>query len=105
MKNKAADIQGSVNNLAAEIPTVSHDGRIAVHAGGRVADNYREIKKGEVLLDLYHVVTEPNRRGGMGLVYQVHHKDWKIDLAMKQPKAKFFNTEQQKKDFKAECEQ
>jgi WD40 repeat protein len=104
MKKKAIDNQKNAVNPVAEIPTAADPNRIGVHSRDIRTDKNVEIKKGEVLLDLYHVVSEPNSKGGMGLVYKVHHKDWKIDLAMKQPKSKFFNTDQQKKDFKEECE-
>jgi len=40
----------------------------------------------------------------MGLVYRVHHRGWNIDLAVKSPRPKFFQTKAQKTDFTRECE-
>jgi WD40 repeat protein/serine/threonine protein kinase len=40
---------------------------------------------GQVILDLYEV-TRLLGEGGMGKVYQVHHRGWNIDLAVKSPK-------------------
>ena len=62
-----------------------------------------ELKKGDSLLNLYRIESDPIRTGGMGLVYRVHHTRWKVDLAMKQPKAKFFQTEEHKEIFMKEC--
>ncbi len=40
----------------------------------------------------------------MGKVFRVHHTTWNVDLAMKQPHAKLFETEAQKQNFIRECE-
>ena len=40
---------------------------------------------GDVILDLYEV-KDVFTGGGMGLVYRVHHRGWKIDLAVKSPR-------------------
>jgi len=56
-----------------------------------------------VILDLYEV-KQIHEGGGMGLVYRVHHRGWNIDLAVKSPRAKYFQTEQQKETFVRECE-
>ena len=42
-------------------------------------------KPGEVILGLYEVKGTLGE-GGMGTVYQVHHKSWNTDLAVKSPK-------------------
>jgi len=39
---------------------------------------------GDLILDLYEVKGELGK-GGMGVVYRVHHRQWKIDLAVKTP--------------------
>lgn len=57
----------------------------------------------DVILDLYEV-KHIHSTGGMGLVYRVHHRNWNIDLAVKSPRAGFFETEEQKDDFVNECE-
>ncbi len=58
---------------------------------------------GDVILDLYEV-KQIHEGGGMGLVYRVHHRGWNTDLALKSPRADFFQTEEQKDDFIRECE-
>ncbi len=58
---------------------------------------------GDVILDLYEV-KHIHKTGGMGLVYRVHHRNWNIDLAVKSPRADFFETEADKDDFISECE-
>jgi WD40 repeat protein/serine/threonine protein kinase len=39
---------------------------------------------GDVILDLYEVKGELGK-GGMGVVYRVHHRQWNMDLAVKTP--------------------
>jgi len=56
-----------------------------------------------ILLGLYEV-RGVHRGGGMGLVYRVHHSKWNIDLALKQPRAKYFRTPDQIQAFRAECD-
>ena len=63
-----------------------------------------ELKQGDKILDLYTVESAPNRKGGMGLVYKVHHTGWNVDLALKQPNASYFQREAHKEAFKRECE-
>ncbi len=58
---------------------------------------------GQTLLDTYEVVGKLGE-GGMGLVYQVHHKSWNMDLAVKQPKASLFATLKGKENFIREAE-
>ncbi len=60
-------------------------------------------KPGDVILDLYEV-REVFTSGGRGLVYRVHHRGWKIDLAVKCPRTEFFQSEQDKADFENEAE-
>ncbi len=48
------------------------------------ADVPLEWKVGDVILDLYEVKGELGK-GGMGVVYRVHHRQWNIDLAVKTP--------------------
>ena len=61
------------------------------------------IEKGATLLNTYRVESD-EIRGGMGKVWRVHHLSWNTDLAMKQPQAKAFLTEQHKENFVRECE-
>ena len=58
---------------------------------------------GDVILDLYEVTGELGE-GGMGKVYQVHHKNWNLDLAVKSPHPHAFKTDVQKENFVRECE-
>jgi serine/threonine protein kinase len=62
-----------------------------------------EWKVGDVILDLYEV-RHVHEGGGMGLVYRVHHRGWKVDLAVKSPRRDYFKTEVQKENFTRECE-
>ncbi|MGI6105763.1 MAG: protein kinase domain-containing protein [Raoultibacter sp.] len=61
------------------------------------------IEKDALLLDIYRVVSSAIV-GGMGKVWRVHHSDWDIDLAMKQPKAELFQNQQHRDAFTQECE-
>jgi len=62
-----------------------------------------EWNAGDVILDLYEV-KQVHEAGAMELVYRVHHRNWNIDLALKSPRAEFFETEAQKEDFVREAE-
>ena len=62
-----------------------------------------DIRKGETLLETYHVESDAFE-GGMGAVWRVHHTGWDVDLALKRPKSSAFRTEKQKKNFTGECE-
>jgi len=59
--------------------------------------------KGDTLLDLYRIESDP-KIGGMGRVFRVHHTRWNVDLAMKQPRLELFQTERQKEAFIHECD-
>ncbi len=65
-------------------------------------------KVGEVILDVYEVkkLSEDSHfaKGGMGLVYRVHHRGWDLDLAVKCPQPRKLVREQAKRDFERECE-
>jgi len=67
-----------------------------------LSDITAEWQPGQVLLDTYEVKGKLGE-GGMGKVYRVHHKSWNIDLAVKQPKAEVFVTQQGKRDFVREA--
>jgi WD40 repeat protein len=67
------------------------------------ADVALEWNIGDVSLDLYEV-KGIHKGGGMGLVYRVSHRGWNIDLAVKSPRADYFQTEEQKENFVRECE-
>lgn len=57
---------------------------------------------GDVILNRYEV-RERFEGGGMGLVYRVYHREWKIDLAVKAPRALFFQSNEQMEDFEYEA--
>jgi len=57
---------------------------------------------GDVILDKYEV-KEIFTGGGMGLVYRIYHRDWNIELAVKSPRAEYFETYTQKDNFIREC--
>lgn len=65
-------------------------------------------KVGDVILDVYEVkkLSEQSHfaKGGMGLVYRVHHRGWDLDLAVKCPQPRKLVREQAKRDFERECE-
>ena len=58
--------------------------------------------KGKTILDTYTVESDPIH-GGMGSVWRVHHSGWNVDLAMKRPQARLFQSEAQKENFIEEC--
>jgi WD40 repeat protein/serine/threonine protein kinase len=60
-------------------------------------------KSSDVILEQYEV-TGILGQGGMGTVYQVYHRGWKTDLAMKTPKAEVFTNEGGKANFIREAE-
>ncbi|MCB1279258.1 serine/threonine-protein kinase, partial [Prosthecobacter sp.] len=62
-----------------------------------------EWQVGDVILNRYEV-RDRFEGGGMGLVYRVYHRDWNMELAVKAPRAEFFQTDSQKKDFEREAE-
>ena len=61
-------------------------------------------QKNKILLDIYRIVSDEDLGGGCGQVFRVHHLEWDVDLAMKQPKREMFLTEKHKRTFKNECE-
>lgn len=64
-----------------------------------------QIRKGDLILDTYHVEDEAIH-GGMGSVWRVHHQLWDTDLAMKRPQPRFFAEagEKRRTEFIAECD-
>ncbi|MBF0518658.1 MAG: protein kinase [Nitrospirae bacterium] len=60
-------------------------------------------KEGDVILDLYEVKSVLGQ-GGMGIVYKVYHKEWKVDLAMKNPLPKQFDKPKAIENFEREAE-
>jgi len=60
-------------------------------------------KIGDIILDLYEV-QEAYTGGGMGVVYKVYNRNWHIPLAVKSPRAEFFESQVQKDNFIRECE-
>ncbi len=61
-------------------------------------------QKGASILGTYRVESDAIESGGMGRVWCVHHTGWNVDLAMKQPRAKFFTGEDSKQNFIRECD-
>src|SRR5258708_281889 len=80
-------------------PVVNHAQNIAAAE----AEVRSEWKVGDVILGLYEV-KQIHEGGGMGLVYRVHHRGWNTDLAVKSPRANFFQNDTQKENFTLECE-
>lgn len=62
-----------------------------------------EWKEGEVILGVYEVKRLLGR-GGMGSVYQVHHRGWDVDLAVKWPKPEAIASRRGADLFERECE-
>lgn len=62
-----------------------------------------EWRVGDVILDLYEV-TGILGQGGMGRVYQVHHKGWNTDLAVKSPLPSWLETKGAAENLMRECE-
>jgi predicted Zn finger-like uncharacterized protein len=60
-------------------------------------------KPGEVILGLYSVI-ELIGEGGMGTVHRVHHRGWKIDLAVKSPRPSALADEKSRGLFQREAE-
>jgi WD40 repeat protein/serine/threonine protein kinase len=58
---------------------------------------------GDVVHDLYEV-KQVYTGGGMGLVYRVHHRNWDIDLAIKSPRQRYFQTQDHRDAFIREAE-
>jgi WD40 repeat protein/serine/threonine protein kinase len=61
-----------------------------------------EFYTGQMLAGLYRVESKPIK-GGMGMVYRVHHNDWNVALAMKRPYERLFTSEKARRQFIEEC--
>ncbi len=72
--------------------------------GSATDDTDRCYQKGASILGTYRVESDAIESGGMGRVWRVHHTLWNVDLAMKQPRAKFFTGEDSKQNFIRECD-
>ncbi|MDR1162128.1 MAG: serine/threonine protein kinase, partial [Tannerellaceae bacterium] len=88
--------------------TTHHQALTQATYGATVGDNAvpaadTPIEKGNTLLDLYKVESDPIV-GGMGRVFRIRHTGWNTDLAMKQPKRELFQNEAQKQAFIHECD-
>ena len=67
------------------------------------AERVSDWRRGEVVLGLYEV--RGKTRGGMGVVYRMHHLVWGIDLAVKVPRAALLqHSPQSLRDFETEAE-
>jgi len=93
-------VQSQAAQSAPEPPLESPRAGRQFEAEDQVPDVWQP---GDVILDLYEV-RRVFKSGGMGLVYQVHHRGWNLPLAVKCPRAKFFETEQDKQNFEREAE-
>jgi serine/threonine protein kinase len=62
-----------------------------------------EWQVGDVILNRYEV-RQKFEGGGMGMVYRVYHREWDMELAVKAPRADFFQTTEQKENFEREAE-
>src|SRR3990170_8673704 len=62
-----------------------------------------EWRVGDVILDTYEV-KKVITSGGMAFVYQVHHPDWDLDLAVKSPKLPLTDAEGAIDNFIREAE-
>jgi serine/threonine protein kinase len=60
-------------------------------------------EQGDLLMELYEVKDELGK-GGMGVVYLVHHRGWGRDLAVKCPSEKLVKDETWLHQFEHECE-
>lgn len=58
---------------------------------------------GDLLMEMYEV-REVIGRGGMGVVYRVHHRGWDVDLAVKCPLEKYLTVKDWADTFEHECE-
>ncbi|MEG3067037.1 MAG: serine/threonine-protein kinase [Syntrophaceticus schinkii] len=83
--------------------TVDDDAAVPDNEAARYEGKAVIIAKGRTLLDTYRVESDAIE-GGMGSVWRVHHTGWNVDLAMKQPQAKAFQTKKQKEKFINECD-
>ena len=91
----------SDQTIADAVPSSAPQEAVAVRASE--ADVPLEWSVGDLILDTYEV-KDIHHGGGMGLVYRVHHRNWNMDLAVKSPRANYFQTEEQKANFVHECE-
>jgi WD40 repeat protein/tRNA A-37 threonylcarbamoyl transferase component Bud32 len=78
-------------------------GDVAPPLRGKDLEVSSEWQVGDRILDTYEVV-DIFTSGGMGLVYRVHHRGWKIELAVKSPRQKYFQTQAHKDNFIREAE-
>jgi serine/threonine protein kinase len=60
-------------------------------------------QKGDLLMELYEV-RDTLGEGGMGVVYQVYHRGWGKQLAVKSPSARLLDDEEWISQFEHECE-
>jgi WD40 repeat protein/serine/threonine protein kinase len=57
---------------------------------------------GDVVASVYEVRAIAGK-GGMGVVYRVHHREWGVDLAVKSPRPGYFESERQMAAFEHEA--
>ncbi len=97
---------GDETVLSESQSTAAHCETIPAAGGGATVAEPAEVAKaeeavaaewteGDVILDLYEVKGLLGE-GGMGKVYRVRHRGWNLDLAVKSPRADYFQTEEQK---------
>ena len=77
---------------------MENDEKSTVNESASSQSNASEWEKGYTLLDLYTIESYVNI-GGMGHVYCVRHRDWKVQMAMK-----MYRDIKHKEAFESECE-
>ena len=82
-------------------PTTSTDSSALGQISGE--SHSIEWKPGEIILDLYQVLSVLGE-GGMGKVYRVRHRNWGIDLAVKAPRPNLLARARGAETFERECE-
>ncbi|WP_051183002.1 protein kinase [Nocardia vinacea] len=67
------------------------------------ASRFGPWRVGEVVADLYEV-RDVITSGGMGLVYRVWHRGWRVELAVKTPRPDLVDSPKHLRDFESEAE-
>lgn len=83
----------------------AHEGAESQAANRQIGEDGVPIEwnVGDVLLNLYEV-TAVLGEGGMGKVFKVFHRGWKMPLAVKSPKARIMLRKEGVANFEQECE-
>lgn len=81
----SVDMQGNATILTARRHDISGGASGASTQGGGTADQEQTDWKIGDIIDSRYEVKSIIGRGGMGVVYRVHHREWDLDLAVKMP--------------------